>query len=173
MAKKETLKEFEHIYNETYNDITKYVVCHCKNMPDVEDILQNIYLSVYKKVDKKTKITKEYVQGIARHKVKDYYRFRYKDKMISFFSKENKEEEIYPDTLDIEKSITLKLDTELVWNELKKKKIIIFQIFYLYYVLELTQKEIASLLHITESNVKHHLYRTLKELREKKKKEEF
>ncbi len=131
MASQETLKEFERVYNETYNDIAKYVVCHCKNMTDVEDILQNIYLSVYKVVEKESQITKEYIQGIARHKVKDYYRFHYKYKMISFFSNQEKEEEIYPDAIDIEKSITLKLDTEWVWKYLKKKKVIIFQVFYL------------------------------------------
>ncbi len=173
MAKKETLKEFEKVYNATYNDITKYVVCHCKNITDVEDILQNIYCSVYNILLKEKMITKEYMLGIAKHKIKDYYRFCYNEKWMTLFFNKEEQEYNYPSSINIEKSITLKLDTELVWNFLKRKKVIIFQIFYLYYVLELTIKEIASLLHLTESNVKHYLYRTLHELQEIVKKEEI
>ena len=43
-------------------------------------------------------------------------------------------------------------------------------IFYLYYVMELPIRTIANDMKITESNVKNHLYRTQKELKEKFKK---
>ena len=73
----------------------------------------------------------------------------------------------YPDEQDLEKLVSLKYDTEYVWNYLKKKNILIFQIFYFYFVLSMTLKEIAKTLQLTESNVKHYLYRTLKELKVK------
>lgn len=166
MATIETLKQFEKIYKETYDVIAKYVVCHVKSSSDVEDILQNIYLSVYKEISKGKELSKNYLFGIADHKVKDYYRFRYKEKIISFFSSKEEARD-YPDNIDILESTTLKFDTEFVWDYLKKKKVVIFQIFYLYYVSGLTIKEIATNLCLTESNVKHYLYRTLKELKEK------
>ena len=58
-----------------------------------------------------------------------------------------------------------KFDTELVWKYLKRKNQIIAKIIYLYYYEELTIKEIANILNLTESNVKNYIYRTLNELR--------
>ena len=48
---KKTL-DFNQIYKETYPVVSKYVVCHCKNIEDVKDILQEIYLHVYKQLQK-------------------------------------------------------------------------------------------------------------------------
>lgn len=166
MAKNETLNKFDSLYKNTYNDISKYVVCNCNNIEDVKDILQNIYIEVFKSLNKNTKVTKQYILGIAKNKVKDYYRFAYKYKIVSFFSsKENMDlEESIPDNFNLEEYTSKKYDTELIWKYLKKKKVIISKIFYLYFKLDLTIKEISSYLNITESNTKHYLYRTLKEL---------
>lgn len=166
MTSQETLKTFDKLYDETYDDVLKYVVCKCSNIDDVKDIVQNIYLDVYKKLLKNEIITKPYIIGISKHKVNDYYRFNYKHKLISFF--QNKEDIDYidniPDDIDIEKSIINTYDTELVWQYLKNKKVIVFKIFYLYFKLELTIKEVSKYLDVTESNVKYYLYKTLKEL---------
>ena len=43
MIDQKTLDEFSKIYDETYNDVLRYVVCKCSNISDVEDIIQNIY----------------------------------------------------------------------------------------------------------------------------------
>lgn len=165
MINQETLKEFNTLYEKTYNDVLKYIVCKCSNIADAEDILQNVYIEVYKKLLKKEDISKTYLIGITKNKVKDYYRFRYKQKIISFFEKEEKTLlDAIPSDVDIEKSMFQKYDTECVWKYLKKKKAIVSKIFYLYFHLELTIKEISKELEISESNVKYYLYRTLKEL---------
>lgn len=49
MASQETLKIFDELYYETYQDILKYVVCNCSNIDNVKDIVQNIYLEVLKR----------------------------------------------------------------------------------------------------------------------------
>jgi RNA polymerase sigma-70 factor (ECF subfamily) len=49
---------------------------------------------------------------------------------------------------------------------LEKKNEVIRKIFYLFYEENLTINVIAQTLHLTESNVKNKLYRTLKELKE-------
>ncbi len=166
VANQETLNSFDSIYKTTYNDISKYVVCNCNNIEDVKDILQNIYIEVFNCLNKNIKVTKSYIIGIAKHKVKDYYRFSYKYKIISLFAeKENKDfAETIPDTFDLEEYTSKKYDIDLVWKYIKKKKVIISKIFYLYFKLDLTIKEISECLNITESNTKHYLYRTLKEL---------
>lgn len=141
------------------------LVLKCSNIDDVADIIQNVYLDVYKRLYKNKEITKTYIIGIAKNKVRDYYRFNYKAKFVSLFSsKEMPLIDSIPSDIDIEKSMSIKYDTQLVWDYLKSKNVIISKIFYLYFKLELTLKEISEELGISISNVKHYLYRTLKEL---------
>lgn len=165
MINHEALKQFDLLYENTYFDVSKYVVCKCSNPEDVEDILQNIYLAVFKAVSKNVNITNTYIMGIAKNKVKDYYRFNYKEKIVSLFSSKDNLEMIdtIPADVDIESSLIDKYDTDFVWEYLKSKKVIIFKVFYLYFKLELTIKEISECLSLTESNVKHYLYRTIQE----------
>ena len=165
MNVQDTLKIFNKYYNDTYENVLKYVVCKCLNMNDIEDIMQEIYLGVYKIVLKGKEINKAYIMGIANKKVNDYYRFKYKDKLIALFNKDDDIDNVKSD-IDIEKSMIIKYDTELVWEFLRKKKVIIFKIFYLYYKGGLKIKDIAKELDITEMKVKNYLYRTLHELNE-------
>ena len=165
---------FEQIYKDTYPAISKYVVCHCKNIEDVKDILQEIYLHVYNHIQKDNEINITYIYGIARNKVKDYYRFSYKNRFISIFSKHLEELEMIdtiPDDYDLERDILLKCSNEEIWKYLTDKPVIISKTIYLYYYLDLTIQEIADELNISESNVKNYIYRTLKDLRKKLEKE--
>lgn len=164
MIDQETLKQFDLLYESTYFDVSKYVICKCSKPEDVEDILQNIYFALFKELSKHSNITKTYIMGIAKNKVNDYYRFNYKEKIISLFSAKDDIEtiDIIPSDVNIESSLIDKYDTEFVWEYLKGKKVIIFKVFYLYFKLEMTIKEISECLSLTESNVKHYLYRTIR-----------
>ena len=171
MLDQETLETFDKLYNETYKDVLKYVVCSCSNIEDVKDIVQTIYLEVLKKMEKKnvSNLTKPYIMGIAKNKVNGYYRFNYKAKIVSLFSKQDNEEDIelidtIPDEFDLQIDLIRKDDIMIIWDFLKKKKTIISKIFYLYYYDDCSIKDIANMLNISQSNVKNYLYRTLKEL---------
>ena len=157
MTSQKALEKFDEVYNESYRDISRYVVVSSNNIDDVQDILQNIYLEVYKNIDKVK--DKNYVFGIAKNVIKKYYRFKFMKKS---------DEVLYDnisDSINLEKSVMEKFDTEFVWNYLKKKGGNISKIMYLYYCEDFTIKEIADTLNLTESNVKNYIYRTLKELR--------
>lgn len=168
MIDHKVMETFDKLYNETYNDILKYVVCNCYNINDIEDIIQNTYIGLYNVLKKNKDISniKSYLIKIAKNKINDYYRFKYKKKFISLFSNEDKIDLIdnIPSDIDIEKEIIKKEDIDKIWNFLSSKKVVISKVFYLYYYLDLSIKEISRELNITESSVKHYLYRTLKEL---------
>ncbi len=168
MIKQETLNIFDKLYNESYQQVLKYVICNCSNIEDVKDIVQNVYVELLKILDKKSTFDKgnAYILGIAKNKVNEYYRFNYKAKIISIFSKSEEIEllDSIPDDIDLQEELIQKEDLEFIWNYLKKKKVIISKIFYLYYYADMTIKNISKELNISESNVKHYLYRTLKEL---------
>ena len=71
-----TQDKFDKLYNETHRDILKYIVLNCYNLEDAKDILQSTYLEVYKKIDVVN--DKKYIVGIAKNKIKRFYRFEYK-----------------------------------------------------------------------------------------------
>lgn len=169
MIDQEALKTFDELYNETYSNVLRYVVINCSNAEDIRDIVQNVYLELLHVLNKRKKINDyvSYIIGITKNKVNEYYRFKYKVKFIDLFSK--KEDinllENVPDKIDLEDIVIRNEDMSFIWEFLKNKKIIIFKIFYLYYFNDLSIKTIAKELDITESNVKHYLYRTLNELK--------
>lgn len=166
MNENNTIVKFNKIYNDTYQDIVKYVVCSCKKIDDVSDIIQNIYLEVLKKINKK-EINKNYLMGIAKHKIKDYYRFRYRKREISIDKEDDDNITFYdkiPSDIDISNNFIISNDIDKVWKYLKRKSILISKIFYLYYYMGYKIREIAVILNISEVNVKHYLYRTLSEL---------
>ena len=166
MNENNTIVKFNKIYNDTYQEIVKYVVCSCKKIDDVSDIVQNIYLEVLKTLKKK-EIDKNYLMGIAKHKIKDYYRFRYRKKEISIDKEDDDNITFYdkiPSDIDISNSFIISSDIDKVWKYLKRKSILISKIFYLYYYMGYKIREIAVILNISEVNVKHYLYRTLSEL---------
>lgn len=157
MTGQKALDKFDVVYNESYKDISRYVVLNANNIGDVKDILQNIYLEVYKNIDKVS--DKNYVFGIAKNVLKKYYRFK-------FLRKDDTEiTDNIKSNINLEKTVMDKFYTELVWKYLKKKNNNIAKIIYLYYYEDFTIKEIANSLNLTESNVKNYIYRTLKELR--------
>ena len=165
---KSTLNSFEHLYNETYQNTLKYVVCKCSNLEDVKDIMQNIYVDFYKLLKKKEIIELEnvnaFIIGIAKHKVNDYYGLKYKIQSLFISSTEETETiEIKADE-DIENSVLDNIRVEEMWEFINQKKAIIGKVFYLYYNLDMTIKDISKELAISESTVKNHIYRTLKEL---------
>mgnify|MGYP002799590367 CR=1 FL=1 len=52
MSTQEALNKFQEVYDTTYDEVLKYVVCNVSSIQDVPDIVQEIYLAVYKKIKK-------------------------------------------------------------------------------------------------------------------------
>jgi len=165
------LKQFNKIYDKTYNRVLKYVVCRCSDMEDVNDIIQETYMDVYKAIIKNKEIDDidKYVIGITKNKIRKHYSLLYKIKTISIL-KNNLDDKYLLDVvksdIDIEKIVIKNIDIEVIWNYLKSKKMIIQRIFYLYYGLDMKIKDIAKELEVSESYTKNYLYRTLRELQE-------
>lgn len=167
MVIENTLNTFDDIYKKTYDKVLKYVVLNCKNAEDVSDIVQNIYLELLKKINANYIFNNEisYVIGIAKNKVNEYYRFKYRVNIVSLLKKDEDTNYDILDDFDLQEDFIKNEDIKFVWNYLKNKKVIIFKIFYLYYYDGLSIKNIAEELNLSVSNVKHYLYRTLNELK--------
>lgn len=164
-----SLEGFEEIYNSTYNNTLKYVVCKCSNFDDVNDLVQDTYVELYNILKKKQKIYIEncqsFVIGIAKKKIQKYYGLLYRLKNHNVYQAENEEIDL-PDDFDLEAETVKKLNAEAVWNYVKSKNIKVIKVFYLYYCTEIKISQIAKELSMSESNVKNILYRTIKDIKE-------
>ena len=47
------IENFEKIYNETYSQILKFIICKCKNLDDVNELIQDTYVELYKTIKNK------------------------------------------------------------------------------------------------------------------------
>lgn len=172
MTDRESLEKFNKIYDETYSRVLKFVVCKCSDMEDVNDILQEIYIDVYKNIlkNKKQIISYSYVMGIAKNKIKKHYSLLYRLRTVSFIGTKEDDMDILekvPDCTDPESIVLNRCDMEEIGNYLKTKSLNIQKIFYLYYGQDLTIKQTAYALHFNESYVKNCICRTIKELKAK------
>lgn len=164
-------QKFEEIYKKTYHKVLKYILCKCQNLDDVNELLQDTYVELYKTMQKKNflKINNEdlYMIGIAKNVVNKYYKNKYRDNSnILYLSNETEEIEIQlKDDFNLETDIITKENISEIWDYLNKKNVLIAKIFYLYYGTGLKIAEISKELSINESTVKNYMYRTLKELK--------
>ena len=170
MASQLNLYKFNEIYDETHNYLLKYVIIKCHNINDVNDIIQETYLEFWNILNKKELSNiniKSYLIGIANNKIKKHYSLLQKIKTISLFEKDNDIELI--DTIEsginIEELVIKSDDWNMIWEYIKlKKNQDIPKVFYLYYKLELSIKDISLKLDVSESYIKNLIYRTLREL---------
>ncbi|MGM9530223.1 hypothetical protein, partial [Intestinibacter sp.] len=96
MSAQISIENFEEIYKATYNSTLKYIICKCSNIEDVNDLLQDTYVELYKILKRKKYILLEnqsnFVIGIAKKKIQRHYGLLYKLKTYSI-SKNSGEDE--------------------------------------------------------------------------------
>lgn len=163
-------ERFEDIYRSTYHSTLRFIICKCQNINDTNDILQETYLELYKILNKKeiedTNL-EVYLIRIADYKVRKYYsllqKIRYK--RLLFRNESDEEYGDIQDDIDIEGLISNKSLCDDIWEFVKSKDGIVAKVFYFRFSEELSIKEIAETLEISESQVKNHLYRVLKEIK--------
>lgn len=171
MASQVNLEKFNDIYDKTYSDVMKYVIVKCHNINDANDIIQDVYFELWKILNKKEVVEtniKSFLIGIAINKIKKHYSIVQRFKTISFFDKDSNDIELIDNiksNIDIEDLVIKNDDWNSVWKYLKNKKNQdVPKVFYLYYKLGLSLKEISNELDKSESYIKNLIYRTLKEL---------
>lgn len=173
MASELNLYKFNEIYDKTHSDLLKYVIIKCHNINDTKDIIQETYLELWNILNKKEltdRNMKSYLISIANNKIKKHYTLLQKLKTVSLFETNDKDIELMDtieDSIDINDILIKKENWSTIWKYIKNKKNQdIPKVFYLYYKLELSIKEIAKELNTNESYIKHLIYRTLRELQD-------
>ena len=158
-------KDFKEIYETTYPQILKFIIVNCYDFNDVNDIIQDTYIELLNKTKKGIEVDnlESYLCRIAKNVIKRYY---FNKKRLVLVSNDDIDIEIKDDT-NIELDFISQENVQKIWDYVAKKDTIIAKIFYLYFVSDLKILDIAQELKMSESNVKHKLYRTIKELKNK------
>lgn len=158
---------FETIYRATFNTISKYVYFKVAQLSDAEDIVQAIYIDFYNYIIKKNKSVENvqaYLTQIANHELSKYYKT--KNELPITFSEENlKVLENIQDESDLEFEILSSNDSNKVFTLVKNLSLIDQKILGARFRYDMTFKEIAQLLSLSENTIKTRYYRALKELK--------
>lgn len=158
---------FEKLYNDTHDKVLIYIISKCGKTEDIEDIFQETYMEIAGIIRKKgtayIRNCEAFVIQIARRKIHRHYTLL--ERFKAYRGEEYDANEL-ADPISLEDYVLNREMVEQVQIFLKSKSEIVKKVFYLYYGMDLSISEIARALSLTESNVKNHLYRTLKEIRE-------
>jgi RNA polymerase sigma-70 factor (ECF subfamily) len=173
---------FNEIYYSTYNSVVAFVTAKCGNTADIADIVQDTYVEVYRVLSRRgvdyIKEPKAISLKIARQKLSKYYTAAERLKALVPLNANRDSgdfgesdftdwEQRLADDFLTEDFIVDKLLIAEVKALIREKPQDVKKVFYLFYDMGLTIPQIAKTMSMTESNVKHKLYRTLKELRSK------
>ncbi len=170
-----TVARFNEIYDTTNRKVLALITAKCGNLADIGDIFQETYLELYASLSKRgtdfIHNDEAFVMRIARQKIYRHYSLSKKlSRFVPVIVKDEDGTEINladlePDSLELEETVINELLIEDIRRHLQTKPEDVRRIFTLFYSLDQTISQIAGLLSMSESNVKHKLYRTLKELR--------
>ena len=175
MSNPNIASRFDEIYNSTNKAVLAFITSKCGNSADINDIFQDTYMELYKILIKRgaNYITNEkaLIFRIAKRKIAQHYSLleRLRIFVSMTVTNENGEEAELSD-FDINDFLMEDYAVNQIMLDNVRKFIMskpedIKKVYYLFYDVGLTIPEIAIALSISESNVKHKLYRTLKEIK--------
>ena len=145
------MDEFEKLLADVSSGVERFVRYRLPSQTDADDVLQEVYLSAYRKFPqlKNKDAFKPWIISIARNKCNDYFRAKAAQMEISI--EELSQQELSAGRLGISVVHTVRETLDRLGDKDK-------QILYLYFWKELPQNEIAKLLEIPVGTVKSRLH---------------
>ena len=165
-------KKFNEIYEKTYHKVVSYVISKCDNLSNVEEIVEEVYIKLYKQLIKDSLYVKDYnsfLIKLAKNELFKYYSLKNKFKVILNINTDeniNLIDNIEDKSINIEDEIINKYNLETLWKVIKKQTLITQKIITLYYLENMKIKDISNLLKMKESTVKSILYRGINKIKE-------
>ena len=174
-AEQNIYSRFDEKYASTYKTVLAYITAKCGHTADISDIFQDTYLELFQALSKRGTdyVTNEkaFVLRLAKQKLSRYYSLGERLKMfVSMTTPNDDGNEIDISEFDAKAFLTEDFAVNSIIMEsaqqfIRQKPESVKKIFYLFYDVGLTLKDISQALRLSESDVKHKLYRTLNELR--------
>lgn len=151
------------IFDEYYYKIYNWSIKKTNNKEDAEDLTNSIFLAIFEYLNENIKVEKlenliwKIAHNIWSNKAKKYIKEKnnisYDDNINIGYEEKTLEKVIYKEIINNIENIGL-TDKELTS-------------FKLYYIFDLSLKDISSKINSTESNIKYYLYSARKKIKER------
>ncbi len=152
-------KAFELLISPYLKIIYNYICIHVKSSEDIQDIIQETMLSAWSnlKLFANNSSFKTWIIGIARRKIYDYYRHKYKASAISIYDEEDgqpaaDESDMLIEAIDV---------NNLVMNLSSTEQELVFLVFNA----QMTYQEISEIAGIPVGTVKSRMHAVRSKLR--------
>ncbi|MFF2091040.1 RNA polymerase sigma factor [Paenibacillus sp. NPDC058174] len=156
---------FEQLYNETVNEVYRTLYYLSGSHTDAEDIAQNVYLELYRNLDKydHSRSLQGWLYGITIRQLHAHRRRRWKE-----YRKEQKQREQHTTPLAAYNDVSVgEAQDDSVMDELHNLPVKLKEVLVLRYINDLSQQEIADALAIPVGTVKSRLNQALVQMRKK------
>ena len=113
-------KEFNEIYEKTYHKVVSYIISKCDNLSNVEEIVEEVYIKLYKQLLKNSLYVKDYnsfLIKLAKNELFKYYSLKDKFKVILNATQEENIDlidNIKDKSINIEEKIINKYNMDLI-----------------------------------------------------------
>ena len=162
---------FRQLYEQTYPRAAALVTARCRQSADIGDILQDVYLELYRLLQRRgaeyIKEPEAMIRRLVRQQLFRYYRGLSRRQEV--YAEPDEEDGDIPiadiAALSVEEIAEDHVILEWTDRYLLEKGELYRKIFHLYYRFGVSVPDIAKLLGRTEGDIKNKLYRTLKEIR--------
>lgn len=155
-------KEFEEVFKEQFRSVYNYIYYHIGNAEDAEDLTADVFVRAYEywgSFSSSKGSRGAWIGGIARNTVKTYYQKKARRPQISELS------EFIAADICVEGSYLQKEELLQVLAEMDALPEFQREILNMKYMLRLTNREIAKLTGMSESNIGVILFRSIKKIR--------
>ncbi|SCI74282.1 RNA polymerase sigma factor SigX [uncultured Roseburia sp.] len=163
---------FNEVYEETHKMLLVYLTGKCRNLSDVSDLCQEVYLEYFRILARRgvnyVRCPKAYLKRISKRKLHQYYNAREFTYETALSEEQNVEAVSKEEIEHFWERVTTSEEeilAEEIYIFLQSKPEDVQKIFYLYFELQQSIAQIAKSLSMKESSVKNKLYRTRNELR--------
>ena len=158
----EQYEAFNRVYDATRDALLKWLIPRVRSGADVEDLMQEIYKRLYRKMRGfGVREPEKYVFGIAKKELAKFYRHKaMRETCEAPITDQLPEEGEEPEDVVLDREREREL-----WTLIKTEPLLSYQAFTLYYGFSVPTDEIAKQLGLSEDAVRKRLSRTRARLR--------
>lgn len=154
-------ERFDRIYDETRDDLMRYLMLRTNAAPEMEDLFQEVYQRFYTRLKRgilPILDPRRYLFSIAKKVLADYYRRAAKRRVTEQPMAEDFD--LVSEGEPIDERLLEEEQMDEIWRLLEREPDLNRRIFLLFYGCDRSQKQIAASLGLTEKAVRQRLYRT-------------
>lgn len=162
----EQYERFNRIYDETRDDLLRYLMIRTNAAPEAEDLFQEVYRQFFRRLTQNALPIldpRRYLFSAAKKLLAGYYRKAAKRKAAEQPMPEDFD--LISDEEPIDERLLKEERADEIWRLLKSEPELNQRVFLLFYGYDRSQKEIAEALGISEEAVRQRLYRTRSRIR--------